>query len=54
MLNPNVFKEWQKAILRDDIKLKPSDVDCSLHSSQKISASGKRLLRDQMEVLCQR
>ena len=29
--DPNVIKEWQIAILRDDIKLKPGDVVCSLH-----------------------
>ena len=29
--DPNVIKEWQIAILRDDIKLKPGDVVCTLH-----------------------
>ena len=29
--DPNVIKEWQIAILRNDIKLKPGDVVCSLH-----------------------
>ena len=29
--DPNVIKEWQIYILRDDIKLKPGDVVCSLH-----------------------
>ena len=29
--DPNVIKEWQIAISRDDIKLKLGDVVCSLH-----------------------
>ena len=29
--DPNVIKEWQIAILRDDSKIKPGDVSCSLH-----------------------
>ena len=29
--DPNDIKEWQIAILRDNIKLKPGDVVCSLH-----------------------
>ena len=33
--DPNVIKEWQIAILRDDIKLKPGDVVCSLHFNSK-------------------
>ena len=33
--DPNVIKKWQIAILRDDIKLKPGDVVCSLHLSSE-------------------